>query len=265
MQHALSKQGDAPAFTGDVLLGMAQTITGEKPLYLDRLLAYLGDSAKAGFSPARAIYAQIMEAHTQELEFSEDVLDDWMLQAVAEGYFFAKPGKLEDEVEGARAQFRDKGGFCSDPFLAKPDVKAAASKDKCLDWIEQRGCIVDRKGNTLLHAAAAYGAGDMLREILNANKIVIDIKNDNLETPLYKAFQAGQSKAVEILLDYGASASSRTLQKISPLHWLFNMPENLIQAIVKRMVEKGADINAVIEPVVKDNSGGFPEKIQIFH
>jgi hypothetical protein len=31
------------------------------------------------------------------------------------------------------------------------------------------------------------------------------------------------------------------------------------------MVEGGADVNAVIEPVVKENSGGYPEKIQIFH
>ena len=265
MQHTLSKEGDAPPFTGDVLLGMAQTITGEKPAYLDRLLTYLSDSAKAGFSPARAIYAQIMAAHEQKLEISQDVLDDWMLQAVAEGYLFAKSGRLKEEVEGAKGQFRDKGGFCSDPFLRKPDVKSAMSKDKCLGWIEQKGFVIDRNGNTLLHAAAAYGAVDAILEILDAEKIPVDITNENLETPLYKAFQAGQSEAVEILLDYGASVSCRTLQKIHPLHWLFIMPENSIQVIVKRMVEGSADINAMIEPVVKDNSGGFPEKIQIFH
>ncbi|GIK06319.1 hypothetical protein Aspvir_001966 [Aspergillus viridinutans] len=31
------------------------------------------------------------------------------------------------------------------------------------------------------------------------------------------------------------------------------------------MIEGGANINATIEPVVKENSGGFPEKIQILH
>jgi hypothetical protein len=31
------------------------------------------------------------------------------------------------------------------------------------------------------------------------------------------------------------------------------------------MVAGGADIDAKMEPVVKENSGGYPEKIQILH
>jgi hypothetical protein len=43
------------------------------------------------------------------------------------------------------------------------------------------------------------------------------------------------------------------------------VPEAAVDQVAKRMVEKGADVNAVMEPVVKENSGGFPEKIQILH
>lgn len=264
-QHSLSKEGNAPPFTGDVLLGIAQTITGRKPKYLDRLLTYLGDAAKAGSSPARAIYGQVMQAHGQESEFSQNVLDKWMLQAVSEGYYFAKPGRLKQEVQGAEHQFRMNGGFCSDPFLGKSDVKAAMSRQKVPDWMRERGNVVDRKGNTLLHAAAAFGASDALQAILDTGLVGVDVKNENEETPLYKAFQAGQTNAIEMLLDHGADASCRNRQKNSPMHWLFTIPDDAIYDITRRMVEGGADVDAKMEPLVKDNSGGYPEKIQILH
>ncbi|OGE52472.1 hypothetical protein PENARI_c010G05200 [Penicillium arizonense] len=263
-QHALSKEGNAPPFAGDVLFGIAQTITGQKPAYLDRMLSYLGDAAKAGHSPARAVYMQIMEAHGQTLEFTQDVLDEWMLQAVSEGYFFAKPGRLVKRMEEAKDQFRIHGGFCSDAFLGKNDVKAAITRNKVLEWKRKSGDVVDRKGNTILHAAAAFGSVDAVQSLLDA-QMEVDVENENAETPLYKAFQAGHANVIEVLLDHGASASRTTRQKITPLHWLFMVPEASIHQIAKRMIEKGANVNAVMEPVVKENSGGFPEKIQILH
>ncbi|KAJ5186675.1 hypothetical protein N7449_011439 [Penicillium cf. viridicatum] len=95
-------------------------------------------------------------------------------------------------------------------------------------------------------------------------KITVDVENENAETPLYKAFQAEHTKVIEVLLDHGANASCRTRQKITPLHWLFMIPEGSIREIAKRMIERGADVNAVMEPVKKHNSG-FSEKIQILH
>ncbi|KAJ5128779.1 hypothetical protein N7526_006945 [Penicillium atrosanguineum] len=264
-QHTLSQGGNAPPFGGDVLFGIAQTVTGQKPTYLDRMLTYLTDAAKSGYSPARAVYAQVMEAHGQTPEFAQDLLDDWMLQAVSEGYFFAKPGKLAKDVEDAKGRFRENGGFCSDPFLTKSDVKEAIKSDKVLEWKMKNGVVVDRKGNTLLHAAAAFGAVAAVQELLDATQIEVDTENENAETPLYKAFQAGHTDVIWLLLDHGASASCRTRQKIGPLHWLFMIPEGSIHRITERMIESGADVNAMMEPVVKENSGGFPEKIQILH
>ncbi|KAJ5951453.1 uncharacterized protein N7479_009866 [Penicillium vulpinum] len=263
-QHTLSKGGNAPPFAGDVLFGIAQTITGEKPTYLDRMLTYLGDAARAGHSPARAVYAQIMEAHGQTPEFSKEVLEEWMLQAVAEGYLFAKPGQLGKKVEEAKERFRSHGGFCPDPFLGKSNVKAAMNREKALEWKKKNGNLVDRKRNTILHATAAFGAVDALQGLMDDAKIAVDVENDNAETPLYKAFQAGHTQVIKALLDHGASASCRTRQKITPLHWLFMIPEGSIREIAKQMIEKGADVNALVEPV-KENTSGFAEKIQILH
>ncbi|CAI7627275.1 unnamed protein product [Penicillium discolor] len=263
-QHTLGKGGNAPPFAGDVLFGIAQTITGEKPMYLDRMLTYLGDSARAGYSPARAVYAQIMEAHGQTPEFSNETLEEWMLQAVSEGYLFAKPSRLEKRVEEAKDRFRSQGGFCSDPFLGKSDVKMAIDRGKALEWKMKNGNVVDRKRNTILHAAAAFGAADALQGLIEDEKIAVNVENENAETPLYKAFQAGHTKVIEVLLDHGSNASCKTRQKITPLHWLFMIPEDSIHQIAKRMIERGADVNAVMEPV-KEHNSGFSEKIQILH
>ena len=264
-QYMLSQEGNAPPFGGDVLFGIAQTITGQKPTYLDRMLRYLTDAAKSGYSPARAVYAQVMEAHGQALGFGEDVLDDWMLQAVSEGYLFAKPDQLTKDMEIAKGRFRESGGFCSDPFLIKSDVTSAIKGGKVMKWYLTNGAVVDRQGNTLLHAAAAFGAVAAVQELLDTTQIEVDTGNENAETPLYKAFQAGHTDVIGLLLDHGASASCRTRQNIGPLHWLFMIPEDSIHQITKRMIEGGADVNAIMEPVVKENSGGFPEKIQILH
>lgn len=265
-QYELGKDGNAPPFGGNVLFGIAQTITGAKPAYLDRMLTYLGDAARSGYSPARAVYAQIMQAHNRSPEFSAEVLEKWMLQAVSEGYFFANAsGPGDKEIEQARDKFRHQGGFCSDPFLAKKEIKAAMGVSKALDWVTNNGIVVDRKGNTILHAAASLGKTDVVEELLDSAKVAVDVENDDAETPLYKAFQAGHTDVIEILLDHGARAGTKTRQNVTPLHWLFMIPEASIERIARLMVEGGADINAVIAPVVKENSGGFGEKTQIYH
>lgn len=266
-QYGLMKEENAPPFPGDMLFGLAQTVTGAKPSYLDRLLMYLTEAARAGYAPARAVYAQIMEAHGREPEFEENVLEQWMLQAVSEGYFFASPGCSKEKIDEARERFRANGGFCSDPFLGKKDVvEAARDREKAVKWQRTNGGIVDRKGNTILHAAAALGVIDAVQGLLDYGQLPVNVENEKGETPLYKAFQAGHAKVIELLLDRGADASTVTRQeKVSPMHWLFMIPDRSIAGIARRMTEGGADINATIEPVVKENSGGFPEKIQILH
>ncbi|KAF7718280.1 Uncharacterized protein PECH_002882 [Penicillium ucsense] len=266
VQNRIGKENDGPPFGGDVLLGIAQTITGEKPSYLDRMLTYLEDAATARYSPARAIYAQIMAAHRRTPGFCEVEMDKWALQAVSEGYLFVDTARYgKDRCELAKESFRHHGGFCSDPFLLKKDVKAAMNGDLATAWISKNGAVVDRIGNTLLHAAAAFGEVRVIKNLLDSQQVQTNSENDNGETPLYKAFQAGHAEAIELLLQRGADADTKTRQKVTPLHWLFMIPEQAVNKIARLMVRGGADVNALIEPVVKANSGGFQEKIQIFH
>ncbi|RDH32310.1 ankyrin repeat-containing domain protein [Aspergillus welwitschiae] len=252
-QFAESQSDQSLRHAGDVLLGMAQCITGAKPSYLERLLTYITEAARSGYSPARAVYAQVMHAHGQMPAFDEQTLDKWLLQAVSEGYFFERPSTrvTKEQLQAARQRYRDAGGFCADPFTRKPTILAIAQdRSRAEEWLTADKRFVDIDGNTLLHAAAALGSIDVVQWLVGNSKMPVDVPSDNGETPLYKACQAGQIDTVHYLLDQGAASSITTRrEKLTPLHWLFMFPESSTSAIATRFVkEGGADVNALMVP-----------------
>ncbi|RDW89929.1 ankyrin repeat and protein kinase domain-containing protein [Aspergillus mulundensis] len=263
-QYDKAKDG----FPGSVLFGMAQAVTGYVPHVPGRFEAYLIDAAKKGYSPARAVYEQIMSARLHPLEYDLEVLEEWVYQAVSQGYLFARPSALTaDRKEQALRKFRDNGGFCTDPFLKKTTVtEAARSAEGALLWIDRHGLVVDQKGNTILHAAAALGRAETVRVLLQSAKVSVDIENDDGETPLYKAAQAGHAEVIQLLIQWSADASRTTRQaKVSALHWLFMLPEISIPSIAAQLIAAGANVDSVIEPVVGENADGFPQRLDIFH
>ncbi|TPX22622.1 hypothetical protein DIZ76_014499 [Coccidioides immitis] len=264
-QYSTSKS----SFDSDVLFGLAQRITRTRTSYIDQLLEYVTESARGGYSPARAVYAQLMHAHRRTPEFKNEILHKWTLQAVAEGYLFAKTSSTitQEDLEAAKQKFRDAGGYATDPFLKKKNMlEVARDTHKAMAFVAENKNVVDKKGNTMLHVAAALGALDVLQKLVEEAKIPVDIQNDNLETPLYKAFQAGQVRVIDYLLDKGAKASTLTRQeKLTTLHWLFTLPEDSIRRIATRLVrEAGALIDAQIVTVA-EVSGGTPPRIHILH
>ncbi|GES62717.1 ankyrin repeat protein [Aspergillus terreus] len=263
-QYAASKSD----FSGSVLFGMAQAITGQYPYVPGRFEMYLTDASKAGHSPARAVYAQIMAALGHSLACEPEVLEEWMYQAVSQGYLFAPASALTAARKThALSIFRDSGGFCTGPFLQKPTVvKAARSTESSLLWIDKHGLFVDQMGNTILHAAAAIGEVDTVRALIETAKISVDIENDNGETPLYMASQAGHAEVIMLLIQMNADASRTTRQtKLSPLHWLFVLPESMIRSIAAQLVAAGADVNAVMRPIVSKNANDFSLRMLVLH
>ncbi|GLB08374.1 hypothetical protein AtubIFM57258_004263 [Aspergillus tubingensis] len=252
-QFAESQSDLSLRHAGDVLLGMAQCITGAKPSYLDRLLTYITEAARSGYSPARAVYAQVMYAHGQTPAFDEQTLDKWLLQAVSEGYLFASHSSrvTDKQLQTARQTFRDAGGFCTDSFTRKPAILAVAQdRKRAEEWLTTNKRVVDINGNTLMHVAAALGSIDVVQWLVENAKMPVDVPNDNGETPLYKACQAGQTNTVNYLLDHGAASSITTRRdKLTPLHWLFMFSECSTRTIATRFLrEGGADVNALMVP-----------------
>lgn len=253
----------ASTFSGDTLLGLAMSITRRSIRisegYVDRMLTYITASAKRGYTPARAIYSQFMHAHGQKPQFDDTVLDKWTLQAISEGYLFAKPSSRigEQELNEAKTKFRNSGGFCIDPFLGKEDIIVLAKDREGTIKRHLNGQeLVDTWGNTMLHVAASLGELDVVRGLAERSKIKIDVLNDNFETPLYKACQAGHVDVVNYFLDRGVKASSRTKEhKLTALHWLFNIPESSVRQVAHRLIhEGGADVNATLD--AEENEGG---------
>jgi len=269
-QYAKSKSGNMSVFPGEVLFGMAQKVTGMKPSYLDRLLTYLTEAARKGFSPARAVYAQIMHAHEKSPEFCSDTLDEWTLQSVSEGYLFSSPSQniSEENFNAAKQRFCDSGGFCVDAFIGKSEIRRIAQdQEKVLQWQETGAELVDLQGNTMLHVAAALGQLNSVQALVEEAKVSIDQENDNQETALYKACQAGHVNIIHFLLDKGASASRQTKQeKLTALHWLFTISQESIRAIATRLVnEGGASVNAIIVPSVGESGDKSPKTIPLSH
>jgi hypothetical protein len=268
--YVLSKAGRVSSLPGDVLFGMAQMVTGMKPSYVDRLLEYVTEAARTGFSPARALYAQIISAHRRTAEFDEITIDKWTLNAIAEGYLFAKPSSRlnRGELDRAKQLFRNSGGFCTDPFLRKQDIlKIARDNRRVGEWNTERQRLVDHKGNTILHVAAALGVLESVKVLVEDVGIPVDVEGDNQETPLYKACKGGHPDVVHYLLDKGAKSSGTTEQeKVTALHWLFTFPQASVRGIAIRLVQDGgASVNATIVPSVGENGGSFPRKMSILH
>ena len=78
----------------------------------------------------------------------------------------------------------------------------------------------------MLHASAALGMLDSVKALIEHHGMSPDVENDNGETPLYKACQAGHADVVYFLLSKGAKASVKTKgHNVTPLHWLFTFPK----------------------------------------
>lgn len=248
---------------------MAQTVTGKAPSYLDRMLEYVTESARRGHSPARAVYAQIINAHKMKLQFSDVTLDKWLLRSISEGYLFARcPPRIgEEQIEAAREEFRNTGGYCQDPFRRKKDIiDLVKDKKRVRTWYNDTKTVkvADNHGNTLLHVAAALGQVDTVRLLVEEAKVNPNIVNDNSETPLYKACQAGQVEVINYLLDRDVDCSICSRDKVTPLHWLFVIPESDVRHIATRLVkEGGSSVNAVMVPRMGDK--GFIQKIFTVH
>jgi hypothetical protein len=119
----------------------------------------------------------------------------------------------------------------------------------------------------VLHVAAALGAIDAVKALIEDAQVPVDVQNDNSETPLYKACQAGHAQVIHYLLDKGVKASTATKSgNLTALHWLFTLPETYIRDIATRLVrEGGASVNAVMVAPIGEGSSNFPQKIPISH
>ncbi|KAJ3655451.1 hypothetical protein Zmor_014582 [Zophobas morio] len=99
-------------------------------------------------------------------------------------------------------------------------------------------------GFSLLHLSVNYGQGKYVKKLLSieAYQQNIDDKDENGETPLYKACQYGYYNLVVYLVDHGANVNATTSNGSSPLH---TACLHLHTNIVRFLLSSKANINAV--------------------
>lgn len=105
--------------------------------------------------------------------------------------------------------------------------------------------IVNKRGDNLIHAAAAVGAFGLLQTLVTDFQIDINKRNDYGETALLCACRSGHPNTVKVLLDKGALASIQAVNGESPLHWLisFMFNEKINFAVLgKDLIQRGGAV-----------------------
>jgi len=114
--------------------------------------------------------------------------------------------------------------------------------------------VKDNEGNTALHHAAGYGAGDTIEFVAKNKKVNLDIQNDKGETPSHWAIKESQMWAFQTLLKEGAKIDFKTADGETLAHYAVRSIGNAPQ-FLRVLSSKGLDLN------IQDKSGKSVMKI----
>jgi hypothetical protein len=123
--------------------------------------------------------------------------------------------------------------------------------------------IVNRRGDRIIHAAAAVGAYGLVERLLTDVHIDVNQLNSKGETALLCACRSGHPGIVKLLLDLGARASIQSVNGESPLHWLLSLDENINPAALgKDLIQRGGALVDVFT-TQRISHSAFPGSIDI--
>jgi hypothetical protein len=274
VRNASSRKGfDLSAVHAEALFGLALGLSVQPDSeYIEDMTGFIERAANASYVPAQGICSQILRAHKRHLP-PVSVLRNWERNSLETGYFFnTEPSSLTPgEAAVARDEFRRNGGHCRDSFMSISSViDTVSNPSRLADFISEQGpfAAIDLEGNTIAHVVAALGINHSLQSILNEFPEQVSKRNDNGETLLYKACQAGQMDILRILRDTGIELTSiATLkEKTTPLHWLFMFKDGcLSEACEYLMGPNRENINAQMVPETSSSSTYHPNNFPMLH
>ncbi|MCJ1282090.1 hypothetical protein MMC26_001413 [Xylographa opegraphella] len=105
--------------------------------------------------------------------------------------------------------------------------------------------MMGEMGNNLMHAAAAYGRLNDVKNIYEQQLAAINGQNFYGETPLLLACRYGHVEIIDFLLDCDADASLSTLLGESPLYWLDSIADNEVDRIARRLFAHGSPLQCI--------------------
>lgn len=98
------------------------------------------------------------------------------------------------------------------------------------------------QGNLLIHDVAKAGSGARLKQLLEADAKLLNVKNVRGATPLHLAAINPDPSAIEVLLAAGADVNAKDEERFTPLH-MAAFHRQADYALL--LLEAGADVTAV--------------------
>lgn len=251
-----SSGGKEVSIAPEALLGMVVGVASKHRYgYRERMIKYALAAARKSSIPAQGIIKRLIDAcpGTKEVTPNPSELKLWLINAAQQGSLVAMADlrKLDPEsANTARSVFLKNGGYNVFPVPANTSQTMKdifSAKEAALRPFVAKPA--DEYGNYLLHYAAVFSNGETLEKLLSAGAGINCINADG-ETPLYKACLAGNTRAVESLLHFGADASICQLShSISCLHWLFVFNADDHTSVAEQLIRNGACPRCRTRPV----------------
>jgi ankyrin repeat protein len=223
----------------------------------ERGLHFLNEAARAGHSIAQAYLYRMFAACLKEVPSQVPVLQYLKDQALKGSRMALVDLKKLDPIQAVQIRELMKFGYAGvgadwyydNQWLYGLTQSKLMSKDFSPERLgskrELPDIIANKRGDRLLHAAAAVGAFGFLQILVTDFKFDVNQQNAKGETALLCACRSGHPDIVKFLLDSGARASIQSTDGESPLHWLTSFDEKInVAALGKDLIERG---NARVE------------------
>jgi ankyrin repeat protein len=257
-------------YPGDLLFGMAlsKATSGDKGFHGEvKYLIHEAAHATAASVRAMAIWKSIDAAiPSKDPGGNENISFPTMPEVAAMPNLYesnsGKAVRVSDE-------FRRRGGYNRESALTsvftcaeiEQKIIAATYSDNAILPVDltierkpgQRFSGPVRAEDSLLHLAAAFGVCEAITRLISNkhSNPVLDARNTQDETPLYKACMAGQYEAARELLRLGADSSLQVGRtKVTCLHWLFVFQPSRMKEIARALLLSGVSVDARVAPVI---------------
>ncbi len=134
--------------------------------------------------------------------------------------------------------------------------------------IELRYDASDRKGNTLLHKAIDCDDIEIARFLINSCKELVNIPNNNEETPLFYAVYMNSNKLVDLLIENGATVNHENKDENKSIFYyvMRQINKKMFITILKKLAEesdiKSDDLQGYDNAVLKQWNNYLEKKMQ---
>jgi len=229
-------------------------------------LKWLEAAGHAGSDRAQAVYARACAAFETEAPGScTELVELWLRETASRGFFIAMEDLSEMGLHECFKKAKETlavryGGTGAVRFLEPKFTLDGISIDDVHGYDQRlvrdvkevrqlKGYVPwSRAQDTVLHFAASCGLNRTLEALLeNLDLADVNATNVREETPLLLACRSGHYRAAMMLQEAGADPSISNIYGETPLHWLLSFEDRYVSEVARKLLDKGAAIDAFAE------------------